>query len=126
MIPINADVVLEIHCPKISKKEQEKVAKTIKNNYGIEIDDIDYEIMLANRRSIILIIVGLLLLVLNILVDKYVKNSILSNFLCVVWWVAIWDMIEIQTIDRAESKGNRLNYQQLYDAEIVFVMDQNK
>ena len=126
MIPINTDIVLEIHCPKISKKEQEKVAKTIKNNYGIEIDDIDYEIMLANRRSIILIVVGLLLLVLNILVDKYVKNSILSNFLCVVWWVAIWDMIEIQTIDRAESKGNRLNYQQLYDAEIKFIMDQNK
>ena len=120
MIPINTDIVLEIYCPNLTEEQKTRITKSIKNNYGIEIDDIDYEIMLANRRSNIMSIVGLFLLFLNFLVDKYINNAMLSNFLCVVWWVALWDMIEIQTLDKAENKGKRLNYQQLYDAEIIF------
>ena len=126
MVPINTDIVLEIHSPELTFEQKEKITRSIRNNYGIEIDDVDYEIMLANRRSIILIIVGLFLLLINILVDKYIHNSFLSNFISVVWWVAIWDMVEMQTIDRSESKSQRLNYQQLYDAEIVFVTEKKQ
>lgn len=126
MIPINADIVLEIHSPELKEEQKEKIMKSIKNNYGIEIDDIDYEIMLANRRSIVLIAVGIILLVVNILVDKYIHNSFLSNFISVVWWVAIWDMVELQTLDRSENKSRRLNYQQLYDAEITFVTEKEQ
>ena len=119
MIPINTDIILEIHCPKVDKFTQERMRKSIHNNYGIEIDDVDYEMFLENIRSIIFKIA-------NILVDHYLKNSILSNFLCVVWWVAIWDMIEIQTLDKSENKWKRLNYLQLFDAEITFVFDEEE
>lgn len=125
MIPINTDIVLEIHCPTIGVEEQEKVVRSIRNNYGIEIDDVDYEMMLSNRRSIVLAIIGMILLIVNILTDKYV-GSIISNFICVVWWVAIWDMIEIQTLDKSENKAKRLSYQQLYDAQITFVFEDEK
>lgn len=125
MIPINTDIVLEIHCPTIGVEEQEKVVRSIRNNYGIEIDDVDYEMMLSNRRSIVLAIIGMVLLIVNILTDKYV-GSIISNFICVVWWVAIWDMIEIQTLDKSENKAKRLSYQQLYDAQITFVFEDEK
>ena len=125
MIPINTDIVLEIHCPTIGVEEQEKVVRSIRNNYGIEIDDVDYEMMLSNRRSIVLAIIGMILLIVNILTDKYV-GSIISNFICVVWWVAIWDMIEIQTLDKSENKAKRLSYQQLYDAQITFVFEDKK
>lgn len=126
MIPVNTDIVLEIHCPKVDKFTQDRMSKSIHNNYGIEIDDVDYDIMLENRRSMILLVFGILLIILNILTDRYINNSILSNFLCVVWWVAIWDMIEIQTMDKTENKWKRLNFQQLYDAEITFVFDEEK
>lgn len=122
MIPINTDIELEIHCPKVDEENQDKMKKSIKNNYGIEIDDVEYDIMLQNRRSLLLLVVGIILLSLNILFDKYI-GSILSNFLSVVWWVAIWDTIEIQTLDKSENKWKRLNYQQLYDANITFVFD---
>ena len=123
MIPINTDIEIEIHCPKVDFKTQERMVKSIRNNYGIEIDDVDYEIMLQNRRSIILAVIGILLLILNIITDKYI-GSIISNFICVVWWVAIWDMIEIQIMDKSENKAKRLNYQQLYDAQITFVFEE--
>ena len=123
MFPINTDIVIEIHCPKIEALLQAKMRRSIKNNYGIEIDDIEYEMMLQNRRSIILFSVGILLLIVNILIEKYI-GAIFSNFLNIVWWVAIWDMIELQTIEKSDNKWKRLNYQQLYEAEVEFVFDE--
>ena len=112
MVPLNTDINIEIHSPKLTKFKQEKVKKAIKNNFGIEIDDIDYDIRVQNKKSLILLFFGLLLLFLNILFDKEM-GSILSNLLCVVWWVAIWDMIEIQFGENMEARWKRLNYQQI-------------
>ena len=123
MFPINTDIVIEIHCPKIDMFTQSKMRRAIKNNYGIEIDDIDYEIMVQNRRSLILFLIGIFLLVINIMTEKYL-GAVLSNFLNIVWWVAIWDMIEIQTIEKSDNKWKRLNYQQLYEADVDFVFDE--
>ena len=50
-------------------------------------------------------------------------GTIFSNFLSVVWWVAIWDMIEILVIGNQEIKWKRLNNQQLYDSTVRFVFD---
>ena len=47
IIPFKYDIVLEFHCKKISEEEQDRIKKIIKNNCGMEIDDIDYE----NRMS---------------------------------------------------------------------------
>ena len=124
MIPINTDIEIEIHCPKISQAMQEKMENSIKNNYGIEIDDVDYDIMLQNRRAFIMFLIGIVILAINILVDKYI-DPVLSNFICVVWWVAIWDMLEIITIDKTDNKWLRLNYQQLYESKISFVYDED-
>ena len=125
MIPINTDITLEIHCPEANEEIQERVKKSIKNNYGMEIDDNDYDISIANQRSKILAVVGIILLIINVLTEKYI-GSVLSNFLSVVWWVAIWDMIELQILDNGETKWKRLNNLQLYDAKIEFVFDNGK
>lgn len=125
MVPVNIDIKLEIHCPKINISTREKIKKNIHNNFGMEIDEIECDIRDDNKKSLLLLIIGLLLLVLNIFTEKYV-SSITSNFLCVVWWVAIWNVIEIQTMDKVENKEKRLSYQQLYDAEIYFVFDKRE
>ena len=122
MIPINIDIILEIHSPRLTEEEQAKVKKSIKNNYGIEIDDIEFEMDATNKKSVTLAVAGILLLIFNVLIDSYIGN-ILSNFLCVIWWVAIWDMLELQIFDRRENKWKRLNNQQLYDSTITFVFD---
>ena len=122
MIPIHKDIILEIHCPKVDEEEQTKIKKSIKNNYGMEIDDIDFDISINNKKSIAMIITGLVLLLINILIEDKIK--FFDYFLTVVWWVAIWDMIEIQFGENIEARWKRLNYQQLYDATITFVFDE--
>ena len=121
MVPINTDIVLEIHCPQIDEELQTKIKKNIKNNYGMEIDDNEYDLALNNRRAWLFAVIGIVFLVINILIENI--GRILSDFICVVWWVAIWDMVEIWLLDNQEIKSKRLNYQQLYDSTIKFVFD---
>ena len=122
MIPINTDIILEIHCPEINEELQEKIKKNIKNNYGMEIDDNEYDLSVNNRRALIFAIVGIVLLIINLLTEPL--GEIFSNFLSVVWWVAIWDMVEILALENQEIKWKRLNNQQLYDSTVRFVFDE--
>ena len=122
MIPINTDIVLEIHCPEIDEEQQNKAKKCIKNNYGMEIDDNEYDLSVNNKRAWWFTIVGLILLIINILTEDL--GRVFSDFLSVVWWVAIWDMVEILVLDNQEIKFKRLNNQQLYDSTIRFVFDE--
>lgn len=121
MIPINTDIILEIHCPEIDEELQTKIKKNIKNNYGMEIDDNEYDLSINNKKALIFTIVGIILLIVSILIENY--GRIFADFLSVVWWVAIWDMVEILVLDNQEIKWKRLNNQQLYDSEIRFVFE---
>lgn len=121
MIPINTDIVLEIHCPEIDEELQTKIKKNIKNNYGMEIDDNEYDLAVNNRRALIFAISGILLLILHMFIENL--GRLFADFLSVVWWVAIWDMIEILVLQNQEIKWKRLNNQQLYDSTIKFVFD---
>lgn len=123
MVPINTDIVLEIHCPEIDEELQEKIRKNIKNNYGMEIDDNEYDLSINNRRALIFAIVGIALLIVHILIERLNFGRIFADFLSVVWWVAIWDMVEILALENQEIKWKRLNNQQLYDSTIKFVFD---
>lgn len=125
MVPMSTDIVIELHCPKVDDVFKEKMIRAIRNNYGMEIDDIDYDLNKVNTRSWIYGIVGIAILVFNLLTEKLI-GEVLSNFICVVWWVAIWEMVELQTIDKPDLKWKRLNHQQLYDAEITFVFDEDE
>lgn len=123
MIPINTDIVLEIHCPEIDEELQNKIKKNIKNNYGMEIDDNEYDLSINNKRALIFAIIGITLLIVNVLIENL--GRIFADFLSVVWWVAIWDMVEILALENQEIKWKRLNNQQLYDSTIKFVFDEN-
>jgi len=121
MIPINTDIILEIHCPEIDEELQNKIKKNIKNNYGMEIDDNEYDLSVNNRRALIFAIVGIVLLIIHILIENL--GRLFADFLSVVWWVAIWDMVEILVLENQDIKWKRLNNQQLYDSTIRFVFD---
>lgn len=121
MVPINTDIIIEIHCPDINEELQNKIKKSIKNNYGMEIDDNEYDLATNNKKAVLLAAFGALFLILNILIDSLGK--FISDFVCLVWWVAIWDMVEIFLVENQEIKWKRLNNQQLYDSTVNFVFD---
>lgn len=126
LIPINTDIVLEIHYhDEISKSQQDRIKKVFRNNYGSDVDDIDYEIRQQQRRAIILFLLGAIFIFLSFIFNKisgYV--AVFASEFCVIsGWVFIWDMVEAISIKRTELIGKRINKLQLYDAEITFVFD---
>ena len=125
MIPLHTDIILEIHCPKIDEEMQDRIKKVFKNNYGMKIDEDDYDIGIGNTRSKIFALVGIILLIINALLEKYIF-SIISYFLNIVLWVAIWNTLELQLIENGKIKWQRSNNLQLYDAEVTFVFDDGK
>ena len=120
MIPIECPIVLEIHCPEITPEEQERVKKAIKNNYGMEIDDRDYDVKMSNRKSLLLFVLGTLLLIVALALEKNMPGFI-AEFVYIAGWVALWEMFESLTLENTRTRIERLNNLQLYDSEVQFV-----
>jgi len=122
IIPLEYSIVLEIHCPNITQEEQERVRKIIKNNYGMEIDDRDYDVKVANRKSFFLFILGTILLLISIAIEgKF--SAFLEEVIYIAGWVALWEMFESLVLENNEKRIERLNNLQLYDSEIRFIFE---
>lgn len=119
IIPLKYPIILEIYCPEISEEQQLRIKKVIKNNYGMEIDDRDYDIHVANRKCISLFIIGILILILSYALENILLEVFLE-FLYIAGWVALWEMCEVLMLNNAEKRTERLYKLQLYDSEIRF------
>lgn len=119
IIPLKYPIILEIYCPEISEEQQLRIKKVIKNNYGMEIDDRDYDIHVANRKCISLFFLGLVFMLLSFALQGKVMQF-LVEFFAIAGWVALWEMFESLMLNNAAKRTERLYKLQLYDSEIRF------
>ena len=119
IIPLKYPIVLEIYCPEISEEQQLRIKKVIKNNYGMEIDDRDYDIHVANRKCISLFFMGLIFMLLSFALNGKVTQFVVE-FFSIAGWVALWEMFEVLMLNNAAKRTERLYKLQLYDSEIRF------
>ena len=119
IIPLKYPIILEIYCPEISEDQQLRIKKVIKNNYGMEIDDRDYDIHVANRKCISLFFMGLIFMLLSFALQGKV-TQFMVEFFSIAGWVALWEMFESLMLNNAAKRTERLYKLQLYDSEIRF------
>lgn len=124
IIPFKYDIVLQFHCHPIAEEEQGRVKKIIKNNYGMEIDDIDYERRMSAYVSLVLFIIGMVILILAYALENTVIEFV-KEFLLIIGWVVLWDLVEDIIFTDNKRKIDRLNKLQLYDSQVEFVFDNN-
>ena len=124
IIPFKYDIVLEIHSEELEIEEQGRIRKIFKNNYGMEIDDIDYENRISKYISLGLFVIGILILILAYALEDSLLRFI-KEFLFIASWVVLWDMLESVIFTDNKRKMERLNKLQLYDAKVEFVFDKN-
>ena len=120
IIPLKYPIILEIHCPEITEEQQLRLKKVIKNNYGLEIDDRDYDIHVSNKKSLSLFFIGILILILSYALEN-VLLEVFLEFLYIAGWVALWEMCENLMLNNVEKRTERIYKLQLYDSEIKFV-----
>lgn len=125
IIPFKYEIVLEFHCTEISEDEQNRIRKIIKNNYGMEIDDIDYQRRMSAYISFGLFILGMVILILAYALENTVIE-IIKEFLLIIGWVVLWDLVEDIIFTDNKRKLERLNKLQLYDSKVEFVFDRDK
>lgn len=122
IVPIEYDIILEIHSPELSNEAQNRIKKNFKSNFGMEIDDIDYSLKEANKKAITLFVFGTIFLILSYLLYSHVWDFF-YELVNIAGWVALWDMVEILILDNDELRIERLNKLQLYDATVTFIFD---
>ena len=122
IIPLKYPIILEIHCPEITEEQQLRIKKVIKNNYGLEIDDRDYDIHVSNKKSLSLFFIGILILILSYALENILLEVFLE-FLYIAGWVALWEMCENLMLNNVEKRTERIYKLQLYDSEVKFVFD---
>ena len=122
IIPFKYEIVLEFHSNEITEEEQNRIRKIIKNNYGMEIDDIDYQRRMSGYVSFGLFILGMIILILAYALENSVIEFI-REFLLIIGWVVLWDLVEDIIFTDNKRKLERLNKLQLYDSKVEFVFD---
>ena len=125
IIPLKYEIILEIHCPEISDEEQTRIKKVIKNNYGMEIDDRDYDIHVANKKSCSLFFIGLLFIILSFAFGTKIP-SFIAELINIVGWVALWEMCENLMLNNSAKRTERIYKLQLYDSEVKFVFNEDE
>ena len=125
IIPLKYEIILEIHCPEISDEEQTRIKKVIKNNYGMEIDDRDYDIHVANKKSCSLFFIGLLFIILSFAFGTQIPPFI-AELINIVGWVALWEMCENLMLNNSAKRTERIYKLQLYDSEVKFVFNEDE
>lgn len=125
IIPFKYDIVLEFHCHEIDLDRQERIKRIIKNNYGMEIDDLDYENRLETYTSLALSIIGIIFLLICFALPESTW-SIIKEMTSIVGWVILWDILENIIFTISRRRLERLNILQIYDSQIEFVFDKNK
>ena len=103
IIPLKYPIVLEIYCPEISEEQQLRIKKVIKNNYGMEIDDRDYDIHVANRKCISLFFMGLVFMLLSFALHNKVTQFVVE-FFSIAGWVALWEMFEVLMLNNSAKR----------------------
>jgi len=127
VIPVKLDKISDLYMKHDYKQMElsdsvcdyiEEIAYMVPINTDIIIE---YDLSVNNKRALMFAIIGILLLIIHILIENFWR--LFADFLSVIWWVAIWDMVEILILGNQEIKWKRLNNQQLYDSTVRFVFD---
>ena len=126
IIPRNVEIVLEVHYhDEISEKQQKRIKKVFKSNYGSDIDDIDYDLRIHNYRAILYFLFGTFFIFMSFIFNNlsFGLAGFIAEFFMISGWVFIWDIVETLSTRRSKLMSKRINKLQLYDADITFILD---
>lgn len=105
---------------KLSKEQKNKIVDMIRSNYGIDIKENMISIKYTNIGGIVLSILGVLLIILYNLLNKF-NLSWISEVILIISWVMIWEavynFIFLETKKYIENK----RYKKLTTCKIYFI-----
>lgn len=125
-IPVETGIVIEICGPEFSDEEKQIIESTMKNYFGLQLQDKEIDIILNNRKASILLGLGLISLIVFIILQNKNLGAVISELLFLALWFFIWEYGDYGLIYAADLKLEKLYAGQLASAKITFIEDESE
>lgn len=117
-IPLNYKITIEIETVPLKEKEKEHIIEVLKDNYGLNLHAAKLNIKANYMKILWLSLLGLLIMVYYYY--YYLDFNPWIEILDIVGWVSWWEAIDIFLFENSKKKTEKLNIEQLYNAQVIF------
>ena len=119
-IPIEYPIVLEINGKTFSEEEKKIIREAIHDYYALKMGDAQLEISANRRKSLTLLVTGLLVSVAVQLVRKVTSGLPLREAIVMLFWLFLWEGIDCLILDGKNLKNKKTEAAQMANITITF------
>ena len=123
IIPLDYPLVLEIHNNNFTAEEKIMVRKLIKNHFTFLAINKEFEIKRLKRKSLYLIIAGILTFIISMLVYNIDIMFPFFEILNFITWYSVWECGELVIFDQDGLKEQLIKYKHLSKIRVLYDKD---
>ncbi|MGN0765300.1 MAG: hypothetical protein ACI4MO_02335 [Christensenellales bacterium] len=117
-VPI--DRPLKICFEDVAKEDRQAVVDAYKKHFNLKFNDKCLDLRICNIKSIVLMLIGIAILTIGVLIEKFLPIMLLSEILTVAASFSMWESVDFFLLERTNVKTEKLDTAQLLLAKIEF------
>ena len=119
-IPVEETIVLEICGHKFTENEQILIKRVLTQYFGLKLGDAIIDININKKRSIVLLIFGIISLLLFMVLNISKVIPTISELILLALWFFLWEYLDVRLLQRSELAVKKLDAAQLANVKIIF------
>lgn len=119
-IPIEESIVLEICGHKFNEKEQELITRVLKSYFGLKLGDAIINININKRKSIILLLFGIVGVLLFMFLNLIKILPTISELIVLGFWFFLWEYLDLRFLQGSDLLIKKIEAGQLANVKIIF------
>lgn len=117
-VPI--DRPLKICFEGVAKEDRQAVVDAYKKYFNLKFNDKCLDLKICNIKSIALMLIGIAILTIGVLIERFLPIMLLSEILTVAASFSMWESVDFFLLERTNVKTEKLDTAQLLLAKIEF------
>ena len=119
-IPVEESIVLEICGHKFTEKEQALIRRVLTQYFGLKLGDAIIDINIMKKKSMILLIFGIISILLFMLLNIINVIPTLAEIIAIGLWFFLWEYLDLRFLNGSDLAIKKLEAAQLANVKIIF------
>lgn len=119
-IPVEESIVLEICGHKFTEKEQALIIRVLTQYFGLKLGDAIIDINIMKKKSMILLIFGIISILLFMLLNIINVIPTLAEIIAIGLWFFLWEYLDLRFLNGSDLAIKKLEAAQLANVKIIF------
>ena len=119
-IPVEYPIVLEINGKTFTEDEKKIIRETIHDYYALKMGDAQLEISANRRKSLSLLVIGLVSSVGVQLASKISSEVPLREAIVMLFWLFLWEGLDCLILDGKDLKNKKTEAAQMANITVTF------